>query len=103
MLTYLNAVFYHPKNKWSIGKIILKQETFNGKYDKYAYYYFRNRGYLASKYNRFYNIRFVLAQIIYIAFYKKSKLKLISFFLKAYIKGASGKLENIIQISKTEF
>lgn len=83
--TNINAKFYHPKNKWEFKAGLFGRILFTGEVDWKAYYFFRNRAYLARKDFRLFNIKFVIAQSWY--YLQKIELSSLLFFLNAYKDG----------------
>jgi rhamnopyranosyl-N-acetylglucosaminyl-diphospho-decaprenol beta-1,3/1,4-galactofuranosyltransferase len=86
--TISDALFYHPQNQWIPQKMFFNKYVFTGSFDWKAYCYFRNKGYIAKKYNKYYNLKFLLNHLFYYFFLiKGGRLKKIRFFLKAYLHG----------------
>ncbi|MDP2302736.1 MAG: glycosyltransferase family 2 protein [Ignavibacteria bacterium] len=83
--TCFNAFFFHPQNNWKTKKWILNRKVYIGELNRKSEYYFRNRAIIASKYNRFYDLRFFVSQISYYSM--KLNFKGVVFFVKSYFQG----------------
>lgn len=83
--TSFNSFFYHPRNNWEFKKWILGRSVYKGALNWKSLNYFRNRAIIASKYNRFYDIKFFLSQLSY--FLLQLRFFNCIQFINSYIKG----------------
>jgi len=87
LFTHLDAIVYHPHQRWKLKIGIFNNFVYTGPFDDKAFYFFRNSAFIAKRYNKYFNLRFILAQLFNIVFLNKNKVRKTVFFLKAYYRG----------------
>ena len=83
----IHAKFYHPKNKWVPKQGLFHRWIYDLELDWRAYYYFRNHAFLSKENYSFYDIKFLIAQIVFFIKGKKNVLRSVKFLLSAYWNG----------------
>ncbi len=92
----VNAKYFHPANKWKPKVGLFHRLIYDLELDWRAYYFFRNHAYLSKDNYRFYDIKFVFAQIFFFL-NKKNKIKSIKFLIVAYWDGITNNFSKKIK------
>jgi GT2 family glycosyltransferase len=94
LYTNVEAIVYHPTHKTDFKLGLFNHYVYSGQQSVRAFYFFRNSAFIAKKYNKWFNIKFIWAQLYYLLLHSTNRPRDIFYFLTSYYSGLVLKIED---------
>lgn len=99
LYTDIKAIVYHPTFKTKLKLGLFNHYVYSGQQNVRSFYFFRNSAFIAKKYNKWFNLKFILAQLYYLLLHSTNRPRDIVYFLTSYYRGLVLKIEDNYKIS----